>query len=145
MSRFVDDTLSETAPAASTTKLGTDVVKGLEHAQALTLIATLTGCTGGTLDVFVQTSFDEGVSWVDIVHFAQVLAGAAAASFALHLSRAASVVVPVSVGLDGTPLLAVNTTLGGAWGNQLRMVLKTGAGTATTPAQTIRALGHFTD
>jgi malate/lactate dehydrogenase len=145
MSRFVDDTLSEAAPAASTTKLGTDIVSGLEKAQSLTLVATLTGCAGGTLDVYVQTSFDEGVSWVDLVHFAQVSTGAAAASFALHLSRAASVVVPVSVGLDGTPLLAVNTTLGGAWGNQLRMVLKTGVGTSTTPTQTVRAIGHFTD
>jgi hypothetical protein len=57
--------ITGTSPSsASTAVLGTAVF-GLSDCDIIRVYATLQGATGGTLDVYLQTSFDGGTTWYD--------------------------------------------------------------------------------
>lgn len=101
------------------------------------------GVTGGTLDIFVQTSF-RGVNttpiWADVAHMPQLAAGAVAvgSSFTLTRFSAASAVVTATLNtVDGTPALPVNTVVNGFLGMKLRVIAVTGAGTSAGAVQNI--------
>jgi hypothetical protein len=55
--------LSATSPAAAGTVAGKPIL--LTGFRSLSILATLTGATGDTLDVYLQVSPDGGVTWVD--------------------------------------------------------------------------------
>jgi len=136
------DTITDNSPATATTTVGDTVRSGLIAATHLTIIATLTGGTGGTLDVYLQTSFDDGATWVDYAHFPQLTAGAAVTNKVWHVSRRTEVssLTAVGVGTTATPsvALAANTIMGGAWGDRMRAVYVAGAGTSAGAAQVIK-------
>jgi hypothetical protein len=134
-------TITATSPAAASTVVGTIYATGLDACDSLTIIGELAGATGGTLDVYLQTSFDEGTTWYDFAHFTQLAAGAAAIKHAWHVSRASERTTITTVGKDGTPALAAGTILSGGWGNMMRHVFVAGASTSAGAAQTIKILG----
>lgn len=138
MATTIRQTITETSPATPSTVVGVQVLTGLDDALSLKILATLTGATGGVLDVFLQ-GFD-GVNWFDVCHFAQLGAGAAAAIFAVSLHRDQPSGVPAVIGFDGTPLLAVNTVSQGGFSDRLRMVFIAGASTTVGASQVITAL-----
>lgn len=140
---FVRSEIGETSPAAASTVVGTKKSGSLESAESLTIVAALTGATGGTLDVYLQTSYDGGTTWYDFAHFAQVTAAAAVVYKTWHVARQVqSAAAPVTVGKDAVPALAASTILGGSWGDLIRAVYVAGVGTAAGAAQSIQIIGH---
>lgn len=146
-------TFTESSPATATTVASALTVPGstatagiaagqLDDYSALLFIATLQGGTGGTLDVFVQQSPDQGATWFDFAHFAQLAAGAASVTTAFSVSSANQTTTPTVIGSGLTPLLAANTVIAGAWGDRFRLVFKTGVGTSAGAQQVVRILGQ---
>ena len=134
---------SETSPSAAGTTASSQqilqvaptypagVAAPLDDYDALDITAQLTGATGGTLDIYLQTSLDGGNTWTDSVHFAQLANGAAAVVYRTcitHLSQPTSA-APVTVGQGLNPILAVSTAVQGGWGDRARLVMVAGSGT----------------
>lgn len=132
--------ISDTTPAAPGTAAG-DTVAGLDKYDSLLIIGDLVGATAGTLDIYLQTSTDGGTTWYDYGHFAQLAAGAAAIVKAVTVSRAQGRVATVTVGKNTTPALAVDTFLGGEWGDRMRALYVAGASTSAGAAITITIVG----
>lgn len=137
----IRQTMSGTSPAAASTAAGTSYALGLDACDSLTIIGALQGATGGTLDVYVQTSWDEGTTWYDFAHFTQLSAGAAAIKHAWHVSRASERTTITTVGTGTSPALAVGTIMSGGWGNMMRLVFVAGVGTSVGAAQSVSVFG----
>lgn len=113
-----------------------------EVADDVDIIADLIGATGGTLDVYLQTSEDStdgsnGV-WTDIVHFPQQAAGGGAKTYRLTMTRGTQTSVIQQVGHALAPALAVNTMVGGTVPRWLRVVAVGGASTTLGASITIK-------
>lgn len=107
----------------------------------MTIYAKLQGATGGTLDIFLQFSPDGGKTWVDYAHFPSIKAGAGATKRAWAFSKTAPLSTSsVIVGSDNSPLMAASTSLGGSWGDRIRVVMVADVGTSAGAAQTILAI-----
>jgi hypothetical protein len=132
--------LGGTSPSSASTVVG-NTVGGLQKLASIRVDADLTGATGGTLDVYLQTSHDEGSTWRDYAHFAQVAAGAAVAHFSFMAFRATGSSTIVATGSGTSPALAANAVLGGDFGDRMRVVYVAGAGTSAGAAQTITVSG----
>lgn len=136
--------LQETTPAAPGTAasavawtsagsfLPAGVAGPLGDYDAIDIVAELVGATGGTLDVYVQTSHDGGQTWYDSVHFTQLTASGSAAIWRTSVTHFAqpSSAAPVAVGKNLSPALAANTTVQGGWGDRARLVYVAGSGTS---------------
>lgn len=142
--------LGGTSPASATTTVGTTSIP-LDAYSKCVINARLVGATGGTLDVYIQSSVSQGASggWYDVVHFPQLAAAAAAVGYVVTLTRghslataaAAPLVTPTVVNaVDGTPVLAVNTVVPGGLGNALRVVFVAGVSTSAGGAETVQAI-----
>lgn len=141
---------SGSCPSSATTQLpqgtapGAGLLVGLSQMGVLVVDAKLLGPTGGTLDVYLQSSLDADQagngSWYDVCHFPQ-LAAATAGRFVATISRGyariAATINAVNT-VDNTPSLPVNTLVPDGLGNALRVVFVTGAGTSAAAAQTIK-------
>lgn len=137
-----------TSPASASTFVGTDKESAIELNQfdAICIVATLAGATGGTLDVYLQACVDDlGTNWVDYAHFPQLAAGAASSTKVWTVSRAAQQATLTTVGTGtattASVALAANTIVGGEFGDRLRVVLVAGAGTSGGTAVVIRIFG----
>lgn len=133
--------ITGTSPAsASTAALGNPVkVSYYEHIR---VVAVLQGATGGTLDVYLQATWDN-TKWYDIAHFPQITAAAAQTIRTLSMSRAAVNTTLTAIGQDLTPALAAGTYLSGDFGVSVRAVCVAGAGTSDGATQTIHILGDY--
>lgn len=137
--------LSGTSPSTVTTAVGVSPAVDIGLYSTCSVVFTVQGATGGTLDVYLQTRFKQlGTAgfWVDVAHLPQVAAGAGVATFATSLTRWSSSTPAFVSGLNTaslTPALPVNTVLSGVLGIQIRTVYKTGAGTTAGAAQAIFA------
>lgn len=101
----------------TTTETAIENLEGLEGASLQ--VYFIYGSGGTTCKVYVQTSLDQGTTWVDVACFAFTTATARKAA---NLS---STTVGVSTATDGT--LADNTVLNGVLGDRLRAkVVSTG-------------------
>lgn len=103
------------------------------------IYAELVGATGGTLDVYVQVSPDEGANFYDAVHFPQLAAGGAAIKYRATLAyaqqnTAATQGQPIVIGKNLTPALVVNTVVPGEGFNRARLLFVAGAGTTAGAA-----------
>lgn len=135
--------MSGTSPAAaSTTVVGYTLSVEIGTFTTCAGIADLTGGTGGTLDVYIQTAFRKVNAtpiWADVAHFSQLTAGAAVTRTAFTLTRF-NASVAMTTGLNttnGTPALPANTVVPGLLGYSLRIVYKTGASNTVGAAQSI--------
>lgn len=127
-------TVTATSPATpSTATLGT--FSGLARYTSGTFVATLTGATGGNLDVYLQVW--DGANWIDYAHFPQKTAGSGATIVALPVTRNYQRVATVATGVD-TPALAADVCLGGDFGDVVRVRAVAGAATSAGASQTVR-------
>jgi hypothetical protein len=117
------------------------------EAMAVAAQMTFTWGSGGTsVDVYLQTSFDGGSTWVDAAHFAQLLVASAKAVAAV--SSTTSMTVPAAA-TDAA--LAVNTVVPGMVGEWWRIkyvVVGTYAGGTTlrvdsSPVMVPAGVGSF--
>jgi hypothetical protein len=137
--------LTMASPNAPGTLLGTagngGLVSRLDEWENLLITSALTGATGGVLDVYLQTSYDEGTRWVDYAHFAQVSNGQGLTKSSSRVTKFQGVSNFPSVGFDGSPALAANTVIGGPFGQQMRLVLVAGSGTTAGAFQNVTLYG----
>jgi hypothetical protein len=140
MSMRIQGIISDTSPSSASTAAG-DIVSGLANFDALTIIANLVGATGGTLDVYLQTSWDGGTTWYDWAHFPQLAAGAAAINYTISAPSSGDP-SPIVVGKNTTPALAANSVVGSVWGPQLRALYVAGSSTSAGAAVTITICGY---
>lgn len=134
--------ISDTSPAAASTAVSAATARDMAGFDAITILATLTGATGGTLDVYLQSSWDGGTTWYDLAHFTQLAAAASAVTYKATLALSTTIVT-VGKGSTGTPAvaLAANTVAGGHWGDLIRAVYVAGVGTTVGAAQLINIYG----
>jgi hypothetical protein len=102
--------------------------------SGLDVEAELVGATGGTLDVYVQYSPDQGANFFDLIHFAQLAGGAAAVKYRAAVSSFNTATVPVAVGKNNAPALAAAAIVHGPWGDRLRLLMVAGSGTTAGAA-----------
>lgn len=136
-----------TPAAASTAAVGVPAVfaQFLDAIESLDIDADLIGATGGTLDLYLQTSVDGGTNWYDYAHLTQLAAGAAASHVRFGVTRHAQALTPVVVGKNLTPALAAGTVVGGPFGDRMRLVAVAGAGTTAGAAISIFMRGQGTN
>jgi hypothetical protein len=121
------------------TNAGPNAYYGLDDYSTVLIDAVVLGATGGTLDIYFQTSLlaRQGVAggrWYDIAHLPQIAAGAAAARYSMIFTRAKGIAPTTpstisDVTVNGTSGLAANTILSQVLGDSIRMVMVAGAGT----------------
>ena len=134
---------NETSPAAAGTVASSQVVTGslavnvpagvagwVDDYESIDIAIDLQGATGGSLDVYVQISPNNGAHWYDIIHFPQVLAGAALVHYQVPLSQATNTLTATQVGKDLSPALVSGAVVNGAFGDRFRLVMVAGAGTS---------------
>lgn len=124
-----------TSPTAAGTAANT-AAGGFSVYKSVTFKATITGATGGTLDVYVQHSADN-VVWDDYIHFPQAAAAAAAVSYSYDPALNDSI---VTVGGGTTPALAAGSVAGGHPMDYLRVLYVAGASTSAGAAQSVKVL-----
>ena len=149
---------SSVSPAAAGTVLPTSIFlstnasanpiyTGLDEFGSVLFDCMVQGGTGGTLDIYFQSSVTAGKRWYDVVHLPQLLAGAAPIRYAVAISRArgggTSTAVQVNT-TDNNPSIAVNTVLQYNLGDSLRLVYVAGAGTSAGALQTMDAVALAT-
>lgn len=111
-------------------------VTGFKAFSRLSIVATITGITGGTLDVYVQRSPD-GVTYYDLIHFPSAAAGDAAVTYVVDLEPCNDFLI---IGKDTSPALEEGG-VAGLWSDRLRVLEVTGAGASAGAALNVRALG----
>jgi hypothetical protein len=100
------------------------------------------GATGGSTDIYVQSSVD-GVTWFDCIHLPTIASGAAAAHYRTSLSRYATpATAPVVVGKNTAPALAANTSILSGFGDRLRLFLSPNATVTVGAALTVTLVGY---
>lgn len=144
---------NETSPnAAGTVASSQPVLGGIDNGipngvcgllsdyEGVEVVAELVGATGGTLDVYIQLSPDEGLNWYDVVHFAQLASGASAVIYQSPLSTATNTTAPVVIGKNLSPLLGTTSgaVVNGAFTDRIRLVMKAGSGTSAGAAVVVR-------
>lgn len=108
--------LSATTITTAVTGVTTTPLTGLAAMESLTVQAALTYGSGGTTaKVWVQTSFDQGASWVDVMCFAFTTASAKKVSSV----RVATAVAAAYVPTDAT--MADDTIKDGLLGDRIRL------------------------
>jgi hypothetical protein len=126
--------------AASTTTIGTQFSLGCGY-DKIVLISTLTGMSVGTLDLYIEESWDLGTSWYQVGHFTQLAGGAAAATkrqIIPYPGTGTAVATSKSTLASASLSLAANTFLEMPWAPLLRIISVTGAGVNAGPVvQTI--------
>lgn len=132
-------TITATSPSDGTAA-ATGYVK-VDRFGAVRIVGILQGATGDTLDVYLQASWDNGTTWFDIGHFAQLAAAAASTTKTVTYAREQQNTTAVTIGSGASPALAANTFLGGEFGALIRAYFVPGASTTEGKAQTIHVLG----
>ena len=132
-------TVTEDAPDAAGTTVGNVFKSGLlTTADKIVIDATLTGSTGGTLDVYLQRKTGTD-AWRDFVHFPQLAGAASAVRYTATLKGEGSSLVVTGGGSDASPgvALAANTVVDVIPGGDVRIVYVAGVGTSLGASQTI--------
>lgn len=142
--RFI---FAETSPSAAGTAASSQPVDSsanylppgvagpLDDYDSLDIVAELTGATGGTLDVYVQSNPDgQNQNWFDIAHFTQLAAAAAAVKYNCSISLFTNATAPTVVGKNLSPALAANTMVQGPFSDRIRVLMVAGTGTSAGAA-----------
>lgn len=125
-------TVTGTTPnAAGTAQVGSSAFTGLDYFSTVTIVGQLQGATGGTLNLYIQSSLD-GVIWYDVVAYAQLAAGAAALRNVVTLNRGFRGTPGITTvnAASGTPSLTANSVNADCLGTYLRLMATAGAGTS---------------
>jgi hypothetical protein len=117
---------SKTVTATSN---GTDTfvidVNDFDALIAKIAVPTLAG--SGTLDVYLQTSFDGGSNWVDVVHFTQITATLSNPLYAMisavgNVFKGAVGDAVISAGTLGVPFVGKNARLKYVFGGSISSI-----------------------
>ena len=145
-------TIAENSPDSGAANVpSVAYVGGLSYFDAISIVATIQGATGDTLDVYLQTSYElnpdwpadhPGRIWYDYAHFQQLADGASPVTVALHVNRSTSVTAETTIGTGISPALGVSTIMGGAWGDMLRILFVPGASTTAGSEQVLTIIGQ---
>lgn len=129
--------ITATSPSSPSTAPAAQVISGVGRYSSMSIYATIQGATGGVLDIYIQTSFDGGNTWYDYAHYAQLAAGAASSIKYWSVSAGSQQTTATTVGSGTSPALAANTIVGGAFGDQIRVLFVAGASTSAGASQKI--------
>ena len=114
--------LAETTVTGDATT-STTAVTGLDPYTLATILLTVASKTmdgGTTMDIYVQYSPDEGTTWDDIAHFAQITNAAIAdGTYVMRLNGAGGLAAIDRVTANGS--LAANTVQNISWCDRLRV------------------------
>lgn len=106
-------TIATAAGAVSTT--GSTVIPGvpITYAQFDLNVTAAATAAGDTLDVYVDTSMDSGTTWINIVHFTQVLGNGGAKRETMTINPSGNVgTAPINTAADAASA-GVRHILGG--------------------------------
>lgn len=136
--------ITDTSPASATTTVSANTATGLAEFDWFMIDATLTGGTGGTLNVYLQREIATNV-WADWIHFPELAAGAAAVSYSVQ-PQASNLIATVGIGTTAAPgvALAAGGNVGGHPGDTIRAVYVAGTSTSAGATQVIRVSGWST-
>lgn len=140
---------SETSPAAAGTAASKNAVQSaasylpagvagpVDDSFGIQITCVAAAPVGGALNVYIQTSPNDGLTWFDQVNFA-FTSGVAATQVATlsAISQPASA-APVTVGGGLAPLLANSTVVQGMGFNRIRLVMVAGSGTSAGTSVTV--------
>jgi hypothetical protein len=131
-------TLDVPSTASATTIGAAFSVPDASTMNAMLVVADLIGLTGGTLDVYLQDSFDGGTTWMDCAHFTQVTAGGTVKEAAgIQQAKANTAIGIGNLASPGVALAAANLR-SAPWATLMRIVAVSGSGTSgVTRTQTI--------
>jgi hypothetical protein len=136
---------SETSPAAAGTaasskpvqntdpRYGPGIAFPLDDVDAVDVVVTFGGNTGGSLDVYVQINPDgQGKTWVDIIHFPTAASGTGALTWQAPISNNTTTNAPFLVGTNLNPALQATNpnVVNGAFSERMRLVMVSGIGTS---------------
>lgn len=138
-------TLLDSTTITGNTATAGDATTHLDIYNRATVLLTVSGKVfdgGTTLDVYLQYSPDEGTTWDDIAHFAQVTSAAVGdGTYVLSLNNGtAGVADRATDDADGT--LAANGVRNIPWCDRVR-VKYDGANLSGTDTITIKVQGYF--
>lgn len=146
---------NETAPAAPGTAVSSQVVTGatanymqpgvagpLDDFDAVDVVVEITAGTGGTLDVYLQTSPNNGVDFYDTIHFPQSAGGSGLKIYQSPLSLATTTSTPIQVGKNLVPALAAGVVVNGAFTDRCRLVMVAGAGTSVAGTVVVKLMAQ---
>jgi hypothetical protein len=127
---------SGTIAGNSANYLAAGIAGPLDDYQAINLIAEFTPNVGGSLNVYLQSSPDNGVSWYDMVAWPTQGGGSSTSPVVYYsspLSLATNTGVTASVGKNTSPALSPGSNgavINGAWGDRVRLIMVSGSGTS---------------
>jgi hypothetical protein len=141
---------NETSPAAAGTAVSKNVVTSaanylpagvagpVDDSFGMQVTAVVGNPVGGTLDLYVQTSPNDGGVWFDQIHFSTFTAGLGGIQVATlsAISQPASA-APVTIGTGLTPALAAGIVVQGTGFNRLRLVMVASSGTTAGASVTV--------
>jgi hypothetical protein len=117
----------------------------LDDYDSIEIEAELSGATGGSLDVYMQSS-DDGLIWYDTVHFTTISAASALVIYRTALSRyATAFTAPTVIGKNLSPALSSGSAIQNGFGNHLRLVMVAGSGTTAGTPVLVRITGFRTE
>lgn len=130
-----------TASPAAAGYSRSEAVTGFARYDAITVVASLQGATGGTIDVVVEHSPD-GTDWYELVHLTQ-LAAAATALTDVWSPGAGGTVTVVGRNLTTTTALASGASSGVRWFDQMRVRMVAGVSTSAGAVQIVNVYGQL--
>jgi hypothetical protein len=140
MAIAIQKRIVETSPSAPGVMIGTVATASFAQFDTIRLYATLTGGTGGALDVVLEESFDQ-IEWFEFFRFPQVAAGVTETWRATSVLQDGIMKVGLSSLLTSQQVIAANTNGAGPWGDFIRAKYIAGAGTTAGATQIIRLVG----
>lgn len=129
-----------TSPAAAGYVTSTPVA-GFAKCQWITVLATIKGATGGTLDVILEHSPD-GNDWYEFVHFAQLAAAAAETTISWEPGDGGQFIA-VGKNKTTTTVLAAGASAGRLWFDRFRIRFVAGASTSAGAVQSVTVIGAY--
>lgn len=143
----ITQTVTFTSPAAPGTVAQAAVPFAHFAEDDFVIEAHLAGATGGTLDVYIQETWDvdyngavlSSAVWSDVAHFTQLAAAAPAVVYRVGAAHD-STIQAVGTGSTASPgvALAAGKFCGAPWGPMIRIVCVAGASTTAGASISIK-------
>jgi hypothetical protein len=130
--------VSSKSVASAASYLAAGIAGPVDDSFGMQITAVVANPSGGSLDLYVQSSPDDGTHWFDQVHFTTFASGTGGTQVATlsAISQPASA-APVAIGSGTTPSLANSTVVQGMGFNRLRLIMVAGSGTNAGVAVTV--------
>jgi hypothetical protein len=142
---------NETSPSAPGSAISSKPVTGcaapwlplgvagpIDDYESIGVVAELMGATGGTLNVYLQNSGDQGLTWFDMIAWPTIAAGASVVYYSSPLSQSTTTTTTTIVGKGALPALVPGSVVNGAFSSRLRLVMVAGSGTTAGASVIVR-------